>query len=194
MQFARDGLTDVLLAAGASDAETIFLMGHSMGALLSVEAVRQLSLMGRNDVLEKLSPMVLAAPDIDADVFRTQMAKINPKPDPFIVLVSRRDRALSFSDRLRGGYLRVGEGKNIDDLRALGVTVFDLSDLTDGDRINHATFASSGQLINMINDSDIVDTILSGGAENSQPGEDGVSLLSDLLSGIVFLPVRALDR
>ncbi|MEM9704573.1 MAG: alpha/beta fold hydrolase, partial [Pseudomonadota bacterium] len=98
VQFARDGLVSTLSAAAASGAENIFLMGHSMGTLLVMEALRQLSIAQNSAVLEKIAPLVLASPDIDSDVFRSQLGAIAPRPDPLVVFVSQKDRALKWSE------------------------------------------------------------------------------------------------
>ncbi|MGO8411564.1 alpha/beta hydrolase, partial [Rhizobium ruizarguesonis] len=75
---SRDALTD-LLAALARDSRigTITVFAHSMGGWLTVEALRQLRLSGQDDVFNRLT-VVLAAPDIDVDVFQAQMQVIGP--------------------------------------------------------------------------------------------------------------------
>ena len=40
-----------------------------MGTMLVMETLRQLSLAGHDKTLRKISPLVLASPDIDVDVF-----------------------------------------------------------------------------------------------------------------------------
>ncbi len=138
--FARDGLVRVLNDAAASDAESIIVLAHSMGALITMEAIRQLDQSGRTDTLSRIKPLILASPDIDVDVFRAQMAALSHPPAPIVVFASQRDKALWFSDRLRGGHARVGEGKDIDTLRRLGVTVVDFTPVDDGDSANHSVF------------------------------------------------------
>ena len=167
IQFARDDLAHVLTLVGQSEAESIFLMGHSMGTLLVMEALRQLSLTENTATLSKISPVILASPDIDVDVFQRQFEVLSPRPDPFVVIASRRDRALQLSDTLRGGHPRVGEGRDIERLQEIGVAVFDLSDIQDGDRSGHSTFASSPTLINLFSDVAAIERSL-GDAEGPQ--------------------------
>lgn len=151
VQFARDGLQKTIELAARSEAKSVAVVAHSMGTLLTMEAVRQLSLANKKSVLGKISPLVLASPDIDEDVFASQIAVIDPKPDPFLVLASRNDKALKLSRDLRGGTARVGQGNNIEALQERGITVLDLSRITDGqDGASHATFANSPTLIKMI--------------------------------------------
>lgn len=70
-----------------------------MGGWLVMEALRQLRFEGRNDVLSKLQ-VVLAAPDIDADVFRKQIEVVGRLNPPLTILVSKDDRALKASSIL----------------------------------------------------------------------------------------------
>jgi esterase/lipase superfamily enzyme len=145
-EFAREGLVQTLGLLRRSKARSIVLLGHSMGAFLVMEALRTVSLMGQSDILRALEATILAAPDIDVDVFNQQLNALSPKPEPMILLVSRRDRALQVSRRLRGGAPRVGESPDVDDLRQRGVTVIDLSEADGPDRLNHSTFAASETL------------------------------------------------
>lgn len=75
---SRDALVQWLVdLAGDERVGDVEVLAHSMGALLMVEAMRQLRLTGRGDVLDQLS-VTLASPDIDLDVFAAQMAMIGP--------------------------------------------------------------------------------------------------------------------
>ncbi|WP_299474626.1 alpha/beta fold hydrolase [uncultured Roseibium sp.] len=151
VQFARDGLQRTIELAARSNARTVAVVAHSMGTLLTMEAVRQLSLSNKKSALKRISPLVLASPDIDGDVFRSQISVIEPKPSPFVVLASRKDKALKISRDLRGGTSRIGQGDDIEALQELGITVVDLSEITDGqDGASHATFANSPTLIRLI--------------------------------------------
>ncbi len=124
----------------------IVLLGHSMGGFLVMEAVRQLKLQGRDDVLDKLT-VVLAAPDIDLDVFIAQLRDIGKMKTPITVLVSKDDRALSASSFISGERARVGR-VDIDDpevRRAAeqeGVRVIDISSIEGSDGLGHDRYAS----------------------------------------------------
>ncbi len=67
-----------------------------MGAWVTVEALRQLRLAHNDATINRLN-VVLAAPDIDVDVFSSQMDVIGPLSPPMTVLVSRDDIALSIA-------------------------------------------------------------------------------------------------
>ncbi|HEY9215507.1 MAG TPA: alpha/beta hydrolase, partial [Ancylobacter sp.] len=143
----RDGLADVLtLLANQKVKGDITVIGHSMGAWLTVEALRQLRLTGRDAVLAKLE-VVLAAPDIDIDVFRAQTQAIGPLSPPMTVLVSRDDVALSLSGKISGERPRVGT-LNVDDpwvreaaLRG-NFQIIDISTLKGTDGFNHDRYLS----------------------------------------------------
>ncbi|MET0748898.1 MAG: alpha/beta fold hydrolase, partial [Rhizobium sp.] len=71
--YSRDYLQSMLISLSKDkSADEILLFGHSMGGFLIMETLRQLKMEGRDDVLARLR-VILAAPDIDADVFRTQL-------------------------------------------------------------------------------------------------------------------------
>lgn len=97
------GELDALVKAlsAAPKVKRIVLFGHSMGGFLVMETIRQLKLQGRDDVLRKLM-VVLAAPDIDLDVFTSQLRDIGKMKTPITVLVSKADRALSASSFISG--------------------------------------------------------------------------------------------
>ncbi|MEM7004735.1 MAG: alpha/beta fold hydrolase [Pseudomonadota bacterium] len=191
VQFSRDGFVDVLVQISESEADSIFIMGHSMGTLLVMEGLRQLSLIGRDDILNMVSPLVLASPDIDVDVFKRQVGKLSTRPGPFIVFVASDDGALKFSDRLRGGRARVGEGLHIPALQQLGIAVIDLSDVELGDGSQHSAFASSPTLIRIMQQARLAQQTLQSvdNAEQRSPLET----LSDFTSGIIHLPERVFD-
>ena len=106
----RGGLAETIAIAAETKAARIVLLGHSMGAYVVMEALRDLAMSGREHVLKRLGGVVLAAPDIDIDAFQSQADDIGTLPQPFTIVVSRRDRALGFSRRIAGGHPRVGSG------------------------------------------------------------------------------------
>ncbi|MCC2113989.1 MAG: alpha/beta fold hydrolase, partial [Hyphomicrobiales bacterium] len=70
---ARDALERTLEVAAASGAERVHILAHSMGNWLTVETLRQARIAGNVDFGGRLGEVVLASPDIDVDVFKTQM-------------------------------------------------------------------------------------------------------------------------
>lgn len=149
--YSRDALADLLttLAQQRSSGE-ITVFAHSMGGWLTMEAVRQLRLTGRNAVLSRLD-VILAAPDIDVDVFRAQMNVIGRLDPPVTVLVSRDDLALSVSSRIAGQRPRLGaldvDDPQVQDLATRSdVQIVDISSLSTADSFRHDRFASLAAL------------------------------------------------
>jgi esterase/lipase superfamily enzyme len=76
--YSRTDLETVLQEAVTKpDVDEVVIMAHSMGGWLTIEALRQMSI--RNGGLPgKIRDVILAAPDLDVDVFRRQMQDIHP--------------------------------------------------------------------------------------------------------------------
>ena len=188
VQFARDGLIKLLNLIHASDAESLFLVSHSMGTLLTMEAMRHLSLAKQEEILKMISPLILASPDIDVDVFRSQVESLSERPDPILVFVAKDDNALSVSKFLRGGHQRIGEGGNIAKLQEHGIAVIDLTNIDTGDSSQHSAFSASPELIKLIQQSSAAQNTLNEAdeAETLSPLE----ALGQFTKGLVFLPKR----
>lgn len=151
--FSRDGLVDLLtLLISERGARRVAVLGHSMGGWLTMEALRQLRLTGRKSVLDKLQ-VTLAAPDIDIDVFRSQIATVGPLSPPLTILVASDDKALAFSRFLSGSRARLGALDVRDPLvqaaAARGnVEIVDISRLpTNGDGVNHSRYVQASALL-----------------------------------------------
>ena len=94
--------------------------------------------------------MILASPDIDVDVFRSQMLRIGKPKRPFFVLLSDDDQALRLSSIIAGQSPRVGAYADAEDLAALGVIVVDMTGLKAGDKRNHTKFANNPLLVRLL--------------------------------------------
>lgn len=151
--FSRDALETGLKAISRDlGANRFDILAHSMGTLLTVETLRQAAIRGDGSFGGKLRNVMLAAPDIDLDVFKTQLAAIKR---PVTVFVSSDDRALDFSRQLAGDKARLGaiSEKDTDlvaDLRRSGATIIDLSKDRSGDDYNHGKFATTPRIVQMI--------------------------------------------
>ncbi|KZE36050.1 alpha/beta hydrolase [Chelatococcus daeguensis] len=153
--YSRDAL-ETLLTALARDPAVgeISVLAHSMGNWVTLEALRQMAIRNGR-VASKIRNVMLAAPDVDVDVFRTQLAAIT-RPRPNVTLfVSQDDRALAVSRRVWGSSARLGainpEAEPYHtDLPRDGITVIDLTKLQTGDRLNHGKFAQSPEVVQII--------------------------------------------
>jgi len=125
------------------------VVAHSMGTFLVMEASRQIVLTTGLDPTGKLKNVILAAPDIDVDLFYEQI-KLFPKDQRnIIVLVSKDDKALKASRRVAGGVARLGQA-SASDIAQLGVTAIDLSDVEDENTLSHSKFKDSPEVVQQI--------------------------------------------
>jgi esterase/lipase superfamily enzyme len=145
---ARDRLQELLGVLARSKADRIIVLGHSMGAMVVMEAMRQTALTNDRAVLAKTDAIVLMAPDLDIGVFRAQMQPIAARNLDVIVFTSSADRALRVSARLRGDTVRLGSIEDARSIADLPVTVVDLSTFQgEEDALGHFKFATSPALI-----------------------------------------------
>jgi esterase/lipase superfamily enzyme len=143
--WSRDALESMLVELIQHPAvNNIHVVAHSMGTMLSVEALRQLhARMGESAAL-KLGAIVLAAPDIDIDVFSSSVRRVGGMAQRITVLTAANDRALGIVNKLAGGIARVGTAEK-QQLEALGLRVIDASQFG-GSGINHDLFLSNEQV------------------------------------------------
>ena len=137
---ARDDLAHTLRLLLASNADQVNILAHSMGNWVTVEALRQLKISGNLQYASKFGAVFLAAPDIDVDVFKSQMRSFGKPRKPFYIVLSKDDKALGLSKFIAGGENRLGADNNIEELHALGATVIDLTDVKGDDPSNHDKF------------------------------------------------------
>jgi esterase/lipase superfamily enzyme len=156
--YSRDYLTALLtMLSSSSEVSDITVVAHSMGGMLTVEALRQLRIEGKDRVIARLSRVVLAAPDINAKTFRAQVQDIGPLEPPLLVLVSKDDGALQASSFLDGGIARAGDIDVNDPVvreAALKekVQVVDISRLAKHDDLGHDQFVSVAVLYSRSHD------------------------------------------
>lgn len=144
---ARDHLEELLVEL-TREHSNVFVFGHSMGTQLVVETLRQLSITGQQDVLRRIGGVILVSPDIDLDLFEAQHERINPLPNPFVVMISERDYALRFSSLLTAQPERLGSARDRNRLAALDLLVLDLSGLPNAR--NHFLAATSPVVIDIV--------------------------------------------
>jgi esterase/lipase superfamily enzyme len=83
------------MVASSPQVGDIMVLAHSMGGLVTAEALRQLRSERQDRVIARLRRVILAAPDIDVDVFRAQLQTIGPLSPPMTLLVSKDERRWS---------------------------------------------------------------------------------------------------
>lgn len=143
--YSRDALTLLLSDLASKRFPNTTVFGHSMGGWLTVESLRQLKLSDQKDVLDRLT-VILAAPDIDIDVFRKNIETIGTLRTPMTILVSSDDRALQISSLLSGddrvGSLDVRDPAVAAAAREFKIAIVDISELPSSDGINHSRFVN----------------------------------------------------
>jgi esterase/lipase superfamily enzyme len=152
--YSRDALASLLTDMVRARKGEVDVFAHSMGGWLTVEALRQLRLEGKGDVLDRLR-VIMAAPDIDEDVFAAQLDVIGRMRTPITILVAQDDRALQVSSFLGAGN-RVGalDARNPEVAEAAkrnGITIVDISSLESIDATNHNRFFDVKQLAATLN-------------------------------------------
>ena len=140
--FSRDGLVAALRSVRAAGARHVTLVGHSMGSLLVMEALRQLAIQGPGRARDLVQAVVLFSPDIDVELFRMQALRVGDLPQPFVIFTSARDRVLDLSARLTGQRARLGNVQDFQSLADLSVTVLDVSAFADGQYFGHLPMTS----------------------------------------------------
>jgi esterase/lipase superfamily enzyme len=143
--WSRDAFEDLLAAmAKTPSGGRIHIVAHSMGTMLTLETLRMLRGSGGESAMERIGAVVLAAPDIDIDLFARGLERLGPDARKITVISSTNDRALAVSSRLAGGIIRAGAADR-ERLEALGVRVADASEFGGG-IINHDLFLSNPEV------------------------------------------------
>jgi esterase/lipase superfamily enzyme len=162
---SRDNLHQLLSDLGATPGVgRIHILAHSMGTWLTMESLREAAIAGQGSFNGHLGDVMLAAPDIDLDVFKEQLQRVGPNARISIFAASD-DRALSISSTLAGDRQRVGalDVSNKDqraEIAKLGVRVYDLTNSDTPDFFKHGTFAEAPDAVRAI------------GAQLSAPPDD----------------------
>jgi esterase/lipase superfamily enzyme len=132
------------------------ILAHSMGNYLALETLRQMAIRDRR-IPSKIDNVMLAAPDVDVDVFENEIADMSDPHPNFTLFASRDDKALALSRWIWGSDARLGA---IDpkaepyrsQLAAEHVNVFDLTDIESPDAVNHNKFVNSPEVVRIVGD------------------------------------------
>ncbi|MGO4174935.1 alpha/beta hydrolase [Bosea sp. TAF32] len=153
--YSRTALENLLQSLARDPAVgEVSILAHSMGNWVTMEALRQMAIRN-GSIPPKIANVMLAAPDVDVDVFRSQIADIHGKRPRFTVFVSQDDRALAVSRRVWGSAARLGAiDPDVEPYRSeiaeYGITVLNLTKLRSGDSLNHGKFAESPEVVQLI--------------------------------------------
>lgn len=153
--YSRHALENLLQALARDPAVgEVSILAHSMGNWVTLEALTLMAVRNRG-IAPKIANVMLASPDVDVDVFRTQVKEMEGRRPKFTLFVSQDDRALAVSRRIWGSTARLGA---IDpevepyksELAADKITVLNLTKLKSGDKLNHGKFAESPEVVKLI--------------------------------------------
>lgn len=153
--YSRQALENLLQAlARDSSVGEVSILAHSMGNWVAMEALRQMSIRN-GSISPKIANVMLAAPDVDVDVFRSQFREMEGRRPNFTLFTSQDDRALALSRRIWGSSVRLGAvDPEVEPYRSQlereNITVLNLTKLRSGDRLNHGKFAESPEVVKLI--------------------------------------------
>ena len=164
--FSRDALEQLLDTLAANPQVTeVNILAHSMGNWVTLEALRGKAI-GGGKVGNKVRNVFLVAPDVDVDVFRTQIRRMGTSRPNFALFVSQDDKALGLSQYIWGGVPRLGEinpeqERYRDILAQEKITVFDLTKL--GGNSHSRAFDDITQVVVMVREQLNEEPVVTGG-------------------------------
>ncbi len=153
--YSRNALENLLQGLARDPAVgEVSLLAHSMGNWVALESLTQMAVRNRG-IPPKIANVMLASPDVDADVFRTQIAEMTGRRPKFTLFVSQDDRALAVSRRVWGNKDRLGAvDPDVEPYKTEfekdKITVLNLTKLRTGDKLNHGKFAESPEVVKLI--------------------------------------------
>lgn len=190
--FARDGYETLLNEVVAAGANRIVIVGHSMGSLLTMEALRQIAIDGNRRVMDRIAGVVLISPDIDVDLFHQQAARIGQLPQPFYVFTSQKDRALAISARLTGRRERLGNLADPTEIEDLDVTLIEVGDFAKG--TGHFAPGDSPALIGILGRLADVDAAFGADRSGNPDLFTGTVLTFRNVTRVVLSPITAVAQ
>ncbi|WP_085904467.1 alpha/beta hydrolase [Kiloniella majae] len=127
-----------------TEVENFYIIAHSMGTRAVTKTLGEL-MRERPSLSSKITEVILAAPDIDAVIFRNQIApKLTMGNRPVTLYRSADDKAMTLS-KIANGFARIGDG-NEEFIFIPGIEVIDATGKTT-DFLNHSYFIESYSVI-----------------------------------------------
>ena len=140
--------------------------------------------------------VMLVAPDVDVDVFRTQIARMGPNRPRIALFVSQDDSALALSQTIWGGTPRLGEvNPAVEPYRTEferdQILVFDLTKLkTTGDNAHSRAFDDITTVVSMIHERLGEEQTKTARGQSQGAQIEQASLLTGRNQGAARQPVR----
>lgn len=144
--YLQEFLSLVLKESGA---KSVSVIAHSMGNLPLLNVLRNLGPSLPPDV--RLNEIILAAPDVDRDVFAYLAANIRQYGRGVTLYCSANDRAMAAARRVAGGVPRAGDVPVDGPIVVSGIDTIDVTQTsTDVLALNHSSYAEKSALLNDI--------------------------------------------
>jgi esterase/lipase superfamily enzyme len=129
-----------------SSAESITIIAHSMGSRALTTALNEIGLGMQPGDLPLVREIILAAPDIDRDVFRNIAMAVKRTGERITLYASERDKALQISQAING-FPRLGDARG-------GITVVSDVDSIDAsvvgdDILAHSYYGETNLLVDL---------------------------------------------
>ena len=134
---SREALDQLLnTVAGNRDVKEVNILCHSMGCLLTLDELHARAIHA-GTIGAKIKNVLLVAPDVNVDVFRSQMRKMGAAKPRFALFLSQDDQALKISKSIGDGVTRLGDVDPTQEpyktaFEREGIVVFDLTGLRGG--------------------------------------------------------------
>ena len=142
---SRDALLQVIQNLNEAGITDISIIAHSMGNLVAVDALANSSSTRSPAAIAQL---VMAAPDVDRDMFIEEIPKLAKVAKGLTLYASSKDKALQLSMRVAGNIPRAGDVPQIGPVVLSPLVTIDVSAL--GDELfglNHNTFATAKNVL-----------------------------------------------
>jgi esterase/lipase superfamily enzyme len=137
------------LVVRETGAKGVSVIAHSMGNLPLLNVLRDLGPSLPPGV--RLNELILAAPDVDRDVFANLVSAIQGYGRGITLYCSANDRAMVVSRQVAGGVPRAGDVPPDGPVILSGVDTIDVTETsTDLLALNHSLYAEKGALLNDI--------------------------------------------
>ena len=144
--YLQEFITLVLKETGA---KSVSVIAHSMGNLPLLDVLRSVGPTLPPDV--RLNEIILAAPDVDRDVFAYLAANIKQYGRGVTLYCSATDRAMAVARRVAGGIPRAGDVPPDGPIIVSGIDTIDVSQTSmDVLALNHSVYAENNALLNDI--------------------------------------------
>ncbi|WP_395664737.1 alpha/beta hydrolase [Methylocella sp.] len=201
--YSRDSLEALIrFIAKDKQVERISILAHSMGNWVTLEALRQMAIRdGR--VSPKVKLVMLAAPDVDVDIAREQLAAMGPDHPHIVIMVSEDDRALAASREVWGAPRLGAVNLDAEPYHSIfgaekNLSVINLTRFPSHDEFNHGKFAQDPRVVEMIGTSlasgqTLTDSRVGIGERIMQTTASAASSVGHAAGVVVSAPVAVID-